>query len=84
MAKPKVFVTRLIAKEALDQVGQLTEMEVWPEELPPPPQLLLTKARQVDGLLTLLTDKIDATLMDAAPRLKVISNYAVGFDNIDI
>ena len=84
MAKPKVFVTRVIAQEALDKIAQATEMEVWPDELPPPYEVLLEKARDIDGLLTLLSDKIDAVLMDEAPKLKVISNMAVGYDNIDI
>jgi len=65
-------------------IAQVADIEVWPEELPPRYALLLEKARDADGLLTLLTDKIDANLMDAAPKLKVVSNYAVGFDNIDI
>ena len=84
MAKPKVYVTRRMAQEALDKIAQVTEMEVWPEELPPPYDVLLKKVRDVDGLLPLLTDRIDANLMDAAPRLKVISNMAVGYDNIDV
>ena len=84
MARPKVFVTRVIAQEALDKIAQATEMEVWPDELPPPYEVLLEKARDIDGLLTLLSDKIDAVLMDEAPKLKVISNMAVGYDNIDI
>ncbi len=84
MAKPKVYVTRRMAQEALDTIAEVTEMEVWPEELPPPYDVLLEKVRDIDGLLPLLTDKIDANLMDAAPRLKVISNMAVGYDNIDV
>lgn len=82
--KPKVFVTRIIAQEALDKIGQTTEMEVWPGELPPPYELILEKAAKVDGLLTLLSDKVDAKLMDNAPRLKIVSNMAVGYDNIDV
>jgi len=84
MAKPRVYVTRRMAQEALDKIAQVTEMEVWPEELPPPYDVLLKKVRDIDGLLPLLTDRIDANLMDAAPRLKVISNMAVGYDNIDV
>jgi glyoxylate reductase len=84
MAKPTVFVTRMIAQEALDMISRETRMEVWPGELPPEREVLLDKARDVDGLLTLLTDRVDARLMDSAPNLKVISNYAVGYDNVDI
>jgi glyoxylate reductase len=84
MAKPKVFITRLIAQEALDKIAEAADMEVWSEELPPPYEVVLEKARNADGLLTLLTDKIDSALMDASPKLKVVSNLAVGFDNISI
>jgi len=84
MTKPRVFVTRAIAQEALNKIAQVTEMEVWPEELPPPYEVLLEKARDAEGLLTMLSDKIDANLMDAAPKLKVVSNFAVGYDNINI
>ena len=84
MAKPKVFVTRTIAQEALAQIARSTDMDLWTEEMPPPYEVLLEKAKEAEGLLTLLSDKIDANLMDNAPRLKVISNLAVGYDNISI
>lgn len=84
MAKPKVFVTRLIPDEGLARLRETAEVQVWEEELPPPYDVLLEEVRKVDGLLSLLTDKIDAALMDSNPRLKVVSNMAVGFDNIDI
>ena len=83
MTKPRVFVTRIMAQEALDKIAQAAEMEVWPEELPPPYEVLQEKARDAWGLLTLLSDRIDAALMDAAPKLKVVSNLAVGYDNIN-
>ena len=84
MTKPRVFVTRVIAQEALDKIAQVTETEVWPEELPPSYEVLLEKTRDAEGLLTLLTDKVDATLIKTASKLKVISNLAVGYNNIDI
>ena len=84
MAKPKVFVARKMAPEALDMIADATEMELWKDELPPPRDVLLKKVKDIDGLLSLLTDKVDAELMDAAPKLKVVSNMAVGFDNIDV
>ncbi len=59
-------------------------MGVWREELPPPRDVLLREAAAADGLLALLTERIDAELMDAAPRLRVVSNLAVGYDNIDV
>jgi len=73
-----------MAQEALDKIAQATEMEVWPEELPPPYEVLLEKARDAEGLATLLSDRIDVALMDTAPKLKVVSNMAVGYDNISI
>lgn len=82
--KPKVYVTRLIPEQGLDMVLEACDARVWQEELPPPRDVLLKEVRDVEGLLSLLTDRVDAELMDAAPRLKVISNYAVGFDNIDV
>jgi len=84
MTKPRVFITRVIAQEALDKIAQVTEMEVWPEELPPPYEVLREKARDAEGLVTLLSDRVDAALMDTAPKLKVVSNIAVGYDNISI
>ena len=83
-AKPKVFVTRRIPAAGLDRILAACDAEVWPEPLPPPHELLLRTAAGCDGLVTLLTDRIDAALLDAAPRLKVVSNYAVGFNNIDV
>jgi len=82
--KPRVFVSRVIAREALDMISRVTQMEVWQDVLPPPYDILLAKVRNVDGLLCLLSDRIDAKLLHAAPKLKVISNLAVGFDNIDV
>jgi glyoxylate reductase len=83
-ARPRVFICRPIAREALDLVGREAEVEVWPDELPPPPAVIIEKARQADGLLSLLTDRIDAAVMGEAPRLRVISNMAVGYDNVDV
>jgi len=82
--RPRVFITRRLPQSALDLILAECEAEVWEEELPPPRHVLMDKVRDVDGLLCLLTDKIDAPLMDAAPRLKVVSNCAVGYDNIDV
>jgi glyoxylate reductase len=83
MPKPKVFVTRVIRDKGLDLVKDFCEAEIWPEELPPSREVLLEKVRGVEGILCLLTDKIDAAVLDAAGRqLKVISNHAVGYDNV--
>lgn len=85
MSKPKVFVTRLIPEKGLELIRESCDVDVWQGELPPTRDELLQHVRGVDGLLCLLTDKIDGEVMDEiGPQLKVISNFAVGFDNIDI
>ncbi|HSH81180.1 MAG TPA: D-glycerate dehydrogenase [Herpetosiphonaceae bacterium] len=84
MSVPRVYVTRHLPQPALDLLAQHTRMEVWAGELPPPREELLRQAGEIDGLLTLLTDRVDAALLDDAPRLRVVSNYAVGYDNVDL
>jgi glyoxylate reductase len=82
--KPRVFVTRRIPAAGLDQITSNTDAEVWAGEMPPPYEVIREKVKNCAGLVALLTDRIDAALLDAAPGLKVVSNYAVGFNNIDI
>ncbi len=83
--KPRVFVTRVIPDEGLDPVRQACEVDLWTDDLPPPRDELLRRVKGVEGILSLLTDTIDDELLDAAgPQLKVVSNFAVGFDNIDV
>jgi lactate dehydrogenase-like 2-hydroxyacid dehydrogenase len=85
MSKPRVFVTRRILERGLELVQDFCEAEVWPDELPPSREQILKHVVSVDGLLCLLTDRIDAEVMDAAgPGLKVISNHAVGVDNVEV
>jgi len=85
MLRPKVFVTRPIPEKGFEVVRDFCDVNLWPSELPPTRDDLLQHVREVDGLLCLLTDKIDGEVMDeAGPQLKVISNHAVGFDNIDV
>ena len=83
-SKPKVFITRQIPTAGLTRICDQCDAEVWPDQLPPPYTVLKDKAAGCDGLVSLLTDRIDAALLDAAPRLKVVSNYAVGFNNFDL
>ena len=59
-------------------------MEVWPGRLPPAPVDLHAACRDADGLLCLLTDRVDAALLEAAPRLRAVSVFAVGVDNVDL
>ena len=83
MAKPKVFVTRIIRDAGLTLVNDFCDAEVWQGDLPPSREVMLEKVRGMDGLLCLLTDRIDGELLDAAgSQLKVVSNHAVGFDNV--
>ena len=81
----RVFVARVLPDEGLRPILGATEAEVWQDELPPPRDVLLRSVEGCDGILTLLTDQVDAELLDrAGPGLKVVSNYAVGFDNVDV
>lgn len=81
----KVFVCRNIPEAGLAKLREHTDCTVWPERLPPSPQLLKDSARGCDGILTLLSDRIDADFFDAVgPQLKVVSNFAVGYNNIDV
>ena len=85
MNLPHVFITRRIPAEKLALARIFCEVDLWDEELPPPPQAILEHIRGKDAILSLLTDRIDAQVMDAAgAQLKVISNCAVGYDNIDV
>ncbi len=84
MQKPKVFVTRQIPEEGLSLVRDFCDADVWPGELPPSRDELLMRVRDVEGVLSLLTDRMDGVAMDAAPRMRVISNMAVGVDNVDL
>jgi len=84
MSKSKVFVTRVIPAAGLERVREHCDADIWTEPLPPPADVLRRKVSECEGLLSLLTERIDGALMDAAPRLRVISNYAVGFNNVDI
>ena len=83
--RPRVFVSRRIPDEGLEPILAACEATVWPDELPPPRDELLRAVAGCVGVLTLLTDRVDDEFLDAAgPRLRVVSNFAVGFDNIDV
>ncbi len=85
MTRPTVFVSRIIPEQGLEKIRAACEVIVWQDELPPPYEVLCREAAAADGLLCLLTDRIDAALIRAArPRLRVISQMAVGFDNVDV
>lgn len=85
MDKPFIFITRIIPEEFVEPLRAVAEVEMWhSEEEPVPYDLLTEKAKKAQGLLTVLSDKIDEELLKSATHLKVIANLAVGFDNIDI
>ena len=79
----RCFVTRQLPGTALDRLRAEHDVDVWQGELPPSREELIEHARDVEGLLCLLTDRIDAEVIAACPELRAISNYAVGSDNID-
>lgn len=82
--KPKVYVTRQVPEKGIDMLRSECALEIWEGELPVPRDVLLEKAGDIDGLYSLLTERVDAELLDNAPRLRVVSNMAVGYDNIDV
>lgn len=84
-ALPRVFVTREIPEVGLHRLRQFCEIDLWPELLPPDRQTLLARSAGCAGVLTMLSDGIDDEFLDAAgPELKVVSQYAVGYNNIDV
>lgn len=80
----RVFVTRQLPGNELERLGAEHELEIWEGELPPPREELLARVAEAEGLLCLLTERVDGELLDAAPRLRAIANLAVGTDNIDL
>jgi glyoxylate reductase len=82
--KPKVLVTRKIFQEALDYLKDHVDYEIGIHEGEWEKQVLQERVRDKQGILSLLVDAIDRDVIDAAPKLKIIANCAVGYDNIDI
>jgi glyoxylate reductase len=80
----RVLVTRELPFEALDRLRAEHDVDVWEHPEPPPPGQLRKRAAGAHGLLTMLTERVDEQLLDAAPELKAIANMAVGTDNIDL
>ena len=79
------MVTRRLPGPALDRLTDAGHtIDLWPDPLPPPAPVLREAVAGADGLLCLLTDRVDADLLAAAPRLRAIANYAVGVDNVDL
>lgn len=85
MSKPNVFVTRAIPQKGFELVNDFCEVDLWDGATPPSRAEILRRVQGIEGIISFLTDKIDDEVMDAAgPQLKAISNFAVGFDNIDV
>ncbi|MEC8856433.1 MAG: D-glycerate dehydrogenase, partial [Chloroflexota bacterium] len=84
MFKPRVYVTRQIFPDALDLIEKTAKLELWPDDEPPSPEQLKEALADVDGAIINVMDRIDGPLLDAAPKLRVLSQVAVGLDNIDI
>jgi len=82
--KPKIYVTRRLPQPGVELLEEVCDVEVNPDEAPPTRELLIRKVQDVDGILCLLTDRIDADLIDLAPNLKVVSSMSVGYDHIDV
>lgn len=80
----RVLITRRLPGAALDRLGARHHLLIWHGEGPPPPEQLRARAAEAQGLLCTLDDRVDRALLDAAPELRVISNYAVGTDNVDL
>jgi glyoxylate reductase len=74
----------MIDRAALERLRAAAEVTVWPGAMPPSPRVLRSELADADAVLSMLTDKIDERAIAAAPRLRVISNLAVGVDNIDL
>ncbi len=81
--RSNVYVTRRIPEAGLELIRQRCEARIWQQELPPPKEVILEQVRTCEGLLCLLSDDVDGEVMDAGD-LRVISQYAVGVDNIDV
>jgi glyoxylate reductase len=83
-SKPKVLVTSRLPSVALEPLRHATELDYRNEPGPIPRDMLMERVRDIDGLVAQLTDKIDAELIAAAPKLRVVADVAVGYNNVDI
>lgn len=81
----KVLVTRKLQEEVIAYLREHVEVDMWEhEEMVMPREELLARVRDVDAVLSMLSERIDAELFEAAPKLKVVANMAVGYNNIDV
>jgi glyoxylate reductase len=82
--KLRVFVTRMISERGLLLLRKNFEVEVWEDYAPPPKSVLVEKAKDADAMVTMLSDRIDVEVLAVVPKLKIIAQLAVGYDNIDL
>src|SRR4051794_41693189 len=80
----RIFVTRDLPFPALERLRAEHDVDVWAQDAPPEPAALRECVGEAEGLLTMLTERVDEALLDAAPRLRAIANMAVCTDNIDL
>ena len=83
-SRPRVYVTRQLPGDALDRLREQAQVDIWGDDLPPPRDELLAALAEAEGLICLLTDNIDAGLLQETPKLRAVSTMAVGYDHIDI
>ncbi|HOO33249.1 MAG TPA: D-glycerate dehydrogenase [Thermotogota bacterium] len=84
MKREKIFITRKIPIEGIAELEKYYDVEVWGSELPIPPELFIEKIKDAAGVICMLSDKVTKEVIDSAPELRVITNYAVGYDNIAV
>ncbi|WP_456366896.1 glyoxylate reductase [Thermococcus sp.] len=82
--RPRLFVTREIPEKGLKLLREHFRVEVWPENREIPRDVLLEEVKDADALVTMLSERIDGEVFNAAPRLRIVANYAVGYDNVDV
>jgi glyoxylate reductase len=84
LVKPRVFITRELFDDVTQRISEYYDVEVWDRYQAPPHDVLLSKVKEVDALISLLSDRIDCGLLSSAPKLRIVAQLAVGFDNIDL
>jgi glyoxylate reductase len=82
--KPKVYITRRIPPPGLELIGEFCDVVLHPYDVPPGEEEIIQNIRDKDGLLCLLTDRINKNIIEAASQLKVISTFSAGFEHIDV
>ncbi|MBI1965134.1 MAG: D-glycerate dehydrogenase [Betaproteobacteria bacterium] len=82
--KPKILVTREVFDETLEFLGRHCEVESNQQDVAFDPETLARRLADKDGVVCSLTDRVDAKLIERCPRLKVVANIAVGYNNIDL